>query len=870
MRSLFVALSLAALADTAALGAQSPDTSTRPRSSAVVRVLRATRAVRPPLLDGKLSETAWATAEIASDFTQKEPTPGAPASERTEARVLYDDAAIYVGMRMYDSQPDSIRAQLVRRDEGGAASDWASVFLDSYHDRRTGYHFGVTPRGSRLDMLHSEDTRADFNWDAVWEVATSIDSLGWTAEFRIPLSQLRYTVGGTGRWGIQFSREIARRSELAHWRVNPPTEAGFVSLFGELIGLNDLIAPARLEVAPYTVGRVTREPGLKSDPFWRRTATYGAAGADLKYGLASALTLTATLNPDFGQVEADASVVNLGSFETFFPEKRPFFTEGSEIFSFPMAPEGQVFYSRRIGRPPQRGVSVPENGYGDLPDVARILGAAKLSGKTAGGWSLGALAALTGEAKARLADSAGRRFTEPLEPRTTYGMTRMVRDFRRGESGVGVVATATLRDLRDARLDTLRKSAYAAGGNFWHRWGGGRFETTGWLLGTSLGGSTASMIETQRNSVHRFQRPDAPHLGVDLNATSLHGWAGEAFLRKISGAWAWFAGGGARSPGADVNDIGFQSYADMWHTTTGASYRNFRAGPRLRNWTATLDGLWAWTFAEEPIRRSYHANLTATFLNFWNGSLDVTRWTSIYWPWELRGGPSLRLPARTQWNSRVGSNRRRPTFVEVSAGGEYKEENDGLYLTISPSLTTRPSSRASLSISPQAGWVREPAQYIVGHLEQRTVALTLRSVWLFTPNVSLDVYAQPFLSGGRYREIKEVASPRAPTFEQRFRVYSPSELTFDARSQRYSVDLQRDGTADFSFANPDFNVRQLNTNAVFRWEYRAGSLLYVVWSHARDEDLRDLGLRVGRDLDRLFSTKPRNVFLVKASYWISR
>ena len=866
-----------------ALAQQSPASPAAPPERRVLQATWLEGAV--PLIDGVLDDPVWRTAEAAADFVQREPTPGATATARTEARIAYDAGAIYVAMRMYDPHPDSIQARLTRRDDATAVADWAAVFLDSYHDRRTAFKFATTPRGVRVDAMLSEDTREDPNWDAVWEVATQIDSLGWTAEFRIPLSQLRYSVASDGKpmsWGVEFMREISRRSEISYWAPLPPSSGRMVSLFGELRGMGKLASARRVEIMPYTAARLTRAPGDASDPFYSRNDLGGSAGADIKYGLTSNLTLTATVTPDFGQVEADPSVVNLGSFETFLPEKRPFFVEGAEIFRFALVPEGNVFYSRRIGRQPQRTMRAPVGGFMDAPETARILGAAKLSGKTAQGWSVGLLHAVTDQANARLADSTGAQWTEPVEPLTHYSVGRLVRDFRRGQSGVGVIATSTVRDLSDERLNLLRSHAYATGGNWWHRFGGNRFQFSGWALGTLVRGSPEAMAALQRNSVHRFQRPDAAHLEYDSTRTRLSGWAGETFVTKIAGNWTWNVGGGARSPGVDVNEGGYQTYADLWYLAAFGGYRQFRPGPYLRNWNLQGRIIPAWTFGGERIRSMGEISATGQLHNMWGGSVTVSRWLPVTSPWELRGGPGLRTAAYTDAAATVYTNRRRASSLELQLRGSYAEETGEQRFSIAPALNLRPSPRATVSLAPVAAWNRDPDQYIrtvgaggrqhylLGHLDQTTAALVARLSYAFTPTLSFDFYAQPFLSAGRYSEIKEVTAPQAERFSDRFVTFRPEQLRYDPAQERYSVDLQEDGTTDFSFGNPNFSVREFRANAVLRWEYRPGSTLFLVWSEARDDRLLDPGLRLNRDLERLFGGRPRDVLLLKVSYWMGR
>ncbi|MEO5590723.1 MAG: DUF5916 domain-containing protein, partial [Gemmatimonadaceae bacterium] len=572
-----------------------------------------------PVIDGRIDDEAWKTAAVAADFVQSEPDDGSPATQRTTASVVYDGGSIYVAMRMHDTHPDSIRAPLSRRDDDDAPAEWAAVSIDSNHDRRTAFKFQATPRGVQADALLYDDTRDDQNWDAVWEVATQIDSLGWTAEFRIPLSQLRYSVpsnGTTPVWGIEFSRELSRRSETSHWSPIPPGSGRGVSLFGDLRGLEDITASRRFEVMPYTLGRLTREPGDRRNPFYSSNQTKLLVGADLKIGLTPNLTLSATIDPDFGQVEADPSVVNLGTFETFYPERRPFFTEGANIFRFNMGPEAQLFYSRRIGRAPQRSVDTPDGGFIHGPETARILGAAKISGKTASGWSLGLLHAVTQATNAEVADSMGVITEEPIEPLTQYSVARVVHDFREGQSGVGAMATSIFRKIDNVGLEFLRDRSISTGVNGWHRFVSGKWETKLSMVGTLIHGSPLAIAATQRNGVHRFQRPDG-HVRYDTTLTSMNGWGSEGSVQKIAGNWYGGLTFGMRSPGLDQNDIGYNTYSDTWYVFPQLGHRSFTPGRYVRSYRTTINVIPAWTFGGERFRSMGEYSLNADFSNLW-------------------------------------------------------------------------------------------------------------------------------------------------------------------------------------------------------------------------------------------------------------
>lgn len=849
------------------------------------RILRATHIDGTrPRIDGILNDAVWGLAEPTSGFIQREPNPGKESSYRTEARVAYDDDAVYVALRMFDDRPEQIISRLTRRDDLSSASDRVGVYFDSYRDRRTAFEFLTTPRGAQADAQLSEDIREDITWDAVWEVEARVDSLGWTAEFRIPLSQLRYSGSrdaGTLIWGLQFVREHGRSGEMSFWSPVLPNSGRGVSLFGELRGDKVVDAPRRIEVLPYTLGKITREPGTTKNPFYSRNATGSSVGADVKYGITSNLTLTATINPDFGQVEADPSVVNLGSFETFFTEKRPFFTEGSEIFRWVMAPEGFLFYSRRIGRAPQRLPVVPTGGFADAPPSARILAAAKLSGKTANGWGVGVLHALTEEATAEVSDTGGDIVSEPVEPLTNYSMLRLTRDFRNGRSGVGFVGTSALRRLSDPRLEFLRDQAFTSGINWFHRFGNNQYQTTGWLIGSALNGSFNAINSVKRNSVHRFQRPDAYHIDFDSTATSMQGWGGESTTRKIAGSRVWAAGVGIRSPGLDVNDMGFQSFADLVYTRANFGYRHFQPTTRLRSWTFDSNWIPAWSFGGELVRNTFDATFAATTKNLSTGSLFVQTWLPVTTPWDLRGGPGLKLPMYTDWALSLATSSRRRISYDLTNNGTWFREGAGYYFALLPRVTVRPSAATTFSLAPRVVWNRNQAQfirtsmaagaphYIMGDLHQTTAALVGRASFAVSPTLAFDIYAQPFVSGGTYRAIKEVTAPGAPDYSGRYTTFEANRISFDAATNRYSIDLQPDGVADIQLPNPNFNVRQLRSNAVMRWEYRPGSTVYLVWTQARDDARLDNGVSLNRDFERLFGVPARNILLLKVSYWLT-
>jgi len=869
----------AALLDGAGEGAPPPappssDAGTAPASG--TRSLPAARVLGrdAPTLDGRLDEAAWATARPATDFVQYEPAPGRPASQRTEARVLVTDDVLYVGMRLWDDQADSIRAQFVRRDDHEALSDWASVMLDSYADRRTAFEFATTPTGTRVDILRLEDVRMDVTWDAVWDVATSRDAQGWTAEFRIPLSQLRFSDDDGGVWGVNFSRRIARRSELAHWAPIPPTSGKHVSLYGDLAGLEGLSAPGRTELLPYVAGRLRRAPGDPANPFWRANDTWRGMGLDVKHGLTSNFTLTATVNPDFGQVEADPSLVNLTAFETFYEEKRPFFTEGTEIIGFRLMPEGYAFYSRRIGRPPQLPVDVPDGGFADLPEATPILGAVKVSGKTADGWSLGLMEAVTGQVDVDVSGPDGMG-AQPVEPMTNYAAARVRRDFGGGWNALGLFATAVNRRQNEPAFEGLRSDSYFGAFDWRLRFGPDHnYEFAGWMAGSHARGTPEAMARTQRASNHLFQRPDAPHLTFDPTLTSMSGWAGEWGLRRRGGSKLyWTFDWGARSPGFEVSDLGYITLVDWWYGTLVTRWSDFEADEHVTNWWWETQVVQAGSFGGEHFRRSLHMKSRVTFLNFWQLTVHADRWFRHRWPWELRGGPALRRSPYTSTRWFLRTDTRKPWGVTFQATAAFDDQAGGRELTFDPIASFRPTPRATISAGLVASHKRDPDQYVaqvqstdgpawvVGRVAQTTWATQARIGYGFSPTLNLDVYAQPFLSRGRFGTFRTVGDPQADDFERRLPRIPAGSLALDPAADRYA-------TLAFSFRNPDFDVREFRMNAVLRWEYRPGSTLFVVWTQARGDYARMLATDLGSGLDRLFASPATNVLMVKLNYWL--
>ena len=707
--------------------------------------VQATRAAVAPVLDGRDDDMIWRTSPVISAFLEAKPAEGARPKLRTEARVAYDEHSLYAFVRAYDPHPDSIVSLLARRDEE-PASDYVTLMLDPYHDRRTGYEFRINPAGVKTDYAISNDGDEDVAWDAVWDAATRIDSLGWTAEYRIPLSQLNYSAKEGGRFGILFWRVIQRHTATVTWPLYRTSRSGLPSQFGTLEGLEGLGSPGRAELVPYVL---TKNVTDRAAADLGRTQDL-SVGGDFRYRLASNLLLNATANPDFGQVEADPSELNLSAFETFFTERRPFFVEGKGLFTFTVncvvvvdcdTGEG-LFYSRRIGRSPQLGdlAGVPASS-----EATRILGAAKITGRMPGGFSLGVLDAVTDHVTAPGGTT--------IEPATNYAVVRANQDFRNGEGTVGFIATGVNRSLDAASAPYLHRSAYTGGVN--GRWRfNGRYEVSGSLDLSRVAGDTAAIARTQRDPVHLYQRPDGP-LTYDPSRTSLSGRNQELRFAKVGGRRLRFETAyQRRTPGFEINDVGFLRQADQQAWTTWAVLMFNDPNPIFQQLRWNLNNWEYWSSFGLPTERAFNTNVHVQFTNRWwlhmGGTLGQVGTT--YCDRCARGGPAVRQDAYlSPWLSIEGDDRR-PLVPSVSLNYNRADGGRSERINVTPELSLKVASRFTTSLSFDYTRNRDDLQYFgtltdaagaahytFAHLEQQELALTWRLGYTFTPTTSLQV-----------------------------------------------------------------------------------------------------------------------------------
>lgn len=877
-------------------------------------IVEAIRVSNPIIIDGILSEQEWQRLGV-SDFTQRDPTEGAKPTFKTEAWVAYDDEAIYVAARMHDDHPDSIISRIGRRDVDLSA-DWFAFGIDSYHDRRNAFFFAVCPSGSITDGIFLNDSWDDKSWDGVWDVATKIDDKGWTAEFRIPYSQLRFPEKEEYTWGIDFVRGIERLKEEDHFIMVPKKESGFVSHWADLIGIKNIHPPARVEVLPYIVGKnkITNQIS-KKNPFYDGSQVGGGIGADMKFGLGSNLTLNATFNPDFGQVEVDPAVVNLTQFETFFEEKRPFFVEGSNYFNFGNGGVNNnwgfnwgnpdFFYSRRIGRAPAG--STQHGGYEDVPDATTILAAGKLTGKLADGWSLGMIHTLTQREYAHIAGNDGNSYADVVEPFASHNIIRSLYEFNKGQQAVGFIATGVFRDLnRDYLVDQFNKRSYSFGLDGWTNIDTDQeYVASGWFATTRIEGSSLRMIDVQESWLHYFQRPD-DNLGVDQNATQMSGYAGRIAINKQKGNVTFNTAFGLISPAFDANDLGFMFRTNIINGHIVLGYRWYDPDGTFRRKGFNVATFRNYDYEGNKLSEGYFFFWNAQLMNYWSldGSMSFNQpAVDIY---STRGG-SIMKSNRTYHSYIEGSTDYRKEIVYELEIGAHRSESGGYEIDFSPGIEWKPTSNLNIGLSTQfmrnigkAQWVESDyvrkavvdslgnpiyydyynpipdttavqtygGRYIFSELDQKELSARIRIDWTFTPKLSLQLFLQPLISVGHYYRFKEFAKPRTFTFNNYGE--QSSTITYNSEKDRFEVDPDGTGERNFQILNPDFNYKSVRLNAVFRWEFLPGSTAFFVWTRNSTHELNPGDFDLGRDFNNLVTAPDHeDVFLVKVAYWWS-
>ncbi len=837
-----------------------------------------------PVIDGKDDEKAWDAVDWSGDFIQRDPNDLANPSQKTEFKILFDDNHLFILIRALDSVPGEIVSRLSRRDNEDG--DWLAVSIDSYEDQQTAFTFGITSAGVKFDFMQVNDNGSDGNWDAVYTAATSTDALGWTAEMRIPLSQLRFAKKDKHSWGLNIFRYIYRRQELSFWQPIPNTAPGFVSLYGQLIGLDGIMPRRDIELLPYAYTKATYQQKENGNPFNTGRKYKATAGIDGKLSITNDLTLNFTINPDFGQVEADPADVNLSAFETFYPEKRPFFIEGNNIFNFKLTGAdsdnnlNMLFYSRRIGRAPQF-IHNPDSGiYVSAPEQTTILGSFKLSGKTRKGLSIGIIESLTRHEKA-IIDSAGIRHTEGVEPLTNYLVARISQDFNKGTTTVGGIFTATNRSIKEPQLEFLPDAAYTGGLNAIHFWKNKTYYLSGRAVFSSVHGSERAITNLQRTPARYYQRPDNTYVIYDPTRTSLSGYGGTVEFGKAgSGSWQYLNYITFRSPGLDFNDAGYLRQADEIQQLFWVRYRKFKPFGVFRWASVNFTEYNTWDFARENINKGIDLNINGQFTNYFTAGAGFNYAGTTLARGELWGGPALLLPPVKNFSAYAESDKRKKIVFRAATShyfGQLGYYNSHKY---SLEITYKPVNSLFFSLIPQftkgfnqiqfvdvVSYNSEP-RYITANLNKKVFDLSLRVNLSITPELSIQYYAQPYIFEGKYSAYKMITNSRATDFPDRFHQYSSNEISYNDTWKAYMIDENQSGAADYGFYKPDFYYLQYKSNMVLRWEYKTGSSLYLVWSQGRTDLEENSESVFGRYINDLWDIHPRNDFMLKISYLV--
>ena len=869
---------------------------------------RAARRSAAIALDGRLDDTAWQAAAPVTDFRQTDPAEGEPATQRTEMRFLFDEGALYVGAKMYDTEGRAgVRTSLVRRD-AGFNSDYMEVVIDGFHDHLSRAFFQVNPSGSKFDMLGIGTSCCDEGWDPIWEAATRIDDDGWSAEIRIPLSQLKFSAASAQTWGLQLRRWIHRRNELDQWAFWRKNEPGGPARFGHLQGLEfGGRAGRQLELLPYVAAKTQNLAVPNGDPFNGGNVQSARVGLDLKYNLSSNVTLDATFNPDFGQVEADPAVVNLTAFETSFPEKRPFFIASSGVFGFggfncyfcSNVSSLSAFYTRRIGRSPQGSdLAYSAGPYADVPEATTILGAAKITGRTGNGWTIGLLNAVTGRETARVRDTLGLDSDRVVEPLTNYFVGRVKKDLMRGNLVIGGIGTSVLRNMEPEFVPRLTRHAELLGTDVRYTFKERTYSFTGNFALTNIEGDPAVITARQRASSRYFQRPDREVRNgggfltdaLDPTATVMRGAGAYMRLGKDAGNWMWETALNARTPGFEANDLAFLTRADyVWYNANVFRYWS-KPTKYYRDLSIIFGGQEQRNYDGDITDRQLQAFIGSTARNFWNYNVYYIVRPDVLDDRLLRGGPVVERPSIRSIGWNMGTDAR--GRVNFNAYGDRSTNRMGGYgNSLGLGITWRPAPNATLNLGPNWSDSRSILQYVrrfsdatntefygsryvLASIDQKQLSLETRVSWTFSPTTSFELFMQPLLASGDYYDYKEYDRKRTSDIS----IYGRDKGTISETASSTPgapslVTIDPDGTgpaATMEFENPDFNFRSLRGNAVFRWEFRPGSVMYVAWAHSRSASVLQGDFHIRRDFNGMFENVPDNVFLVKASFWMPR
>lgn len=834
------------------------------------RVYYATRTTLKPKIDGKLNDECWQKVGTwDGDFIQQQPHQAQAPSQKTEIKILYDDNYLYFAIKCYDNEPDKIDPILGRRDQN--SGDMAGIALDTYDDNQTAFEFNVTAAGQKVDLMHLGEYAWDFNWDAVWDGKASVGDSAWYAEMRVPFTQVRFANKKEHVWGMHIWRWINRLSEEDQWKLIPVDAPAMVYIFGELRGIKDIPYKRNFELLPYAKAKYITDTKNK------RNIGFGLDG---KIGVTSDFTLDYTFNPDFGQVEADPSVLNLTSYEVFYDEKRPFFLEGNSILDY-NAGSDLLFYSRRIGHAPSYEPRPKVDGETydiSMPENTSIISALKLTGKNKKGLSLGVINSMTSRELATINPSDGEKFKEAVEPFTNFFIGRVKQDLNDGSTVIGGMVTSTIRNIKDQQLNFLPDNSLVGGLDFEHNWLNRKYFVALKSFYSNINGSTTAITDLQTNPRHNFQRPDASYLNVDPNLTSLQGWGGEFSGGKRSGKFRLTGTLDWRSPGVELNDVGYLRQADYVDQEANMIYRVNKPKGILLSYYFDMSQLHHWSYGGENLGDAVQTHARFQFKNLWKVDLSLDRVFSEIDTRQLRGGPSLRIDPSTMGEVFVQTNSSKDLFVgtgvkmyrfddKISWSNQYRLYIMWLIsnrLNISGEVVYKPEINNSQYVMQPT--VNNEKVYVVGKIDRKTISTTVRAEYFITPELSLQYYGNPYASIGKYLNYREVAQSKSKDLNER---YNMLKVINNPDGQKFLQDGQGNVVHNFSTWNPDFNFQEFRSNFVARWEYKTGSTFYFVWTNGRSRYEERYNPSILNSLKGVSKVKAQNAFMIKFSYWFS-
>lgn len=828
------------------------------------KTFTASRIAEKPKIDGALDDSCWNLVDWDNRFVQQQPMQAAAPSQQTEFTILYDDEYLYVGIRCYDNSSEGFRSVLSRRDE--YAGDMVGIAIDSYNDNRTAFEFDMTAAGQKIDLMHLGAQEADYNWDAIWDGKSRIEDGVWTVEIRIPFSQLRFANHENNSWGLHLWRYIDRLSEEDHWKLVPVDAPATVYLFGELEGIKAIDGKRKVELLPY--GNVRFSPNTDMKKEWK----YGA-GLDGKVGLSSDFTLDFTINPDFGQIEADPSVLTLNAYEIFYDERRPFFLEGNNVLNYESG-QDLMYYSRRIGHAPSFEPDYNEDQTISMPDNTAILSALKITGKSKKGLSVGVVHSLTAKEMATVYDDSLGNTKHTVEPLTNYLVGRVKKDFNDGNTVLGGMITSVNRSINDSSLLFLPKSAVTGGLDFVHNWKKRKYFVDLKTFFSDVKGNEEAISALQTASQHYYQRTDANHLDYDPTRTSLSGYGGALKGGKRSGKFRAVGTFSWRSPGLDLNDIGYIYQADYFEEELEFRYLMNKPKGIMRNYWLRMTQSSNWSYGGELTKQEIGSHAYLRFKNLYSLHLNFEHDYNVFDTRELRGGPSLYKEPKWDGEAFLQSNPSKNLFAAFGSRYIWGEDQiskitrQTFYLLLrlgeNLSLSSRTVYQTNRDYHQYAGRVGlESGErgYIVGEIDQKILVSTLRLEYFVTPELSLQYYGSPYASIGKYSNFRRVSDGRSRQLNERY-IGLDAELNGDIYTLAESGDSYR-------MYNPDFTFKEFNSNLVARWEFRPGSTLYFVWNNTLSDYQRGYDPSVTRVFGDVFNSNSANVFMVKFTYWLA-